>query len=292
MSFNRKCVVDFMAQERPTVAQFTQLKRLEGIDVKFNIDLPMSAIICDADISLCNLTRSDIDYLTSFTNVAESLQKRHRIRLYAGYDDSNYGMIFDGDVFYAVPTAPPDIWLNIKARSGNYETTQVFTQSVLLPSTTQSIFEHAAQNLGKEFEWRSASKKVVKKWSFTGNIDKYLQSLSGLDDTYIFIENDKLIAVDKVAPVRDGIVRLISEKTGMIGVPKIDFVGIEATLLLDTRIRRGDTVKMESVRVPSANGVYYVYNITHTGHLRGNDFFTTVKARREDTYGHQPLAVV
>ena len=280
MSFNRQVRVEFLTSDG-------KLKVLEGVDVRFSVDLPMSAVMVDASISILNLNRDDLAYLTTFTSQWLAMTQRKRIRLYAGYADTQLGMIFDGDIYNALPTDPPDIWLDCTARSGNYESTQVFTQSVFSATPVKSIFETAAGNMGLTPEWRSTSAKKISKYSFTGNNTEYIESMAKLDNIYVFEENGNLVCVDKFAPVRDGQIRLISEKTGMVGIPKIDYIGIEAKMFLDTRIRRGDTVKLESNRVSAANGLYYVYHINHEGQLRGQNFFTTIKARRLDAYGKE-----
>jgi len=280
MSYNRIVRVEFLTADG-------KLKSLEGIDVRFSVDLPASAVMVDASISICNLNRDDLAYLTTFTSQWLAMTKRKRIRLYAGYSDTQVGMIFDGDIYNAIPTDPPDIWMDCTARSGNYESTQVFTQSVFSPTPIKSIFETAAGNMGLAPEWRSTSAKKISKYSFSGNNTAYIDALTKLDDILVFEENGNLVCVDKFAPVRDGKIRLISEKTGMVGIPKIDYIGIEAKMFLDTRIRRGDTVQLESNRMPSANGLYYVYHINHEGQLRGQNFYTTIKARRLDAYGKE-----
>lgn len=279
MSFNRTCIVEFVSPAGD--------KQLKGIDVKFKIDLPMSAVLAKADISICNLTRADIEYLTTYTYLWAALTQKKRIRLFAGYSDTQTNLLFDGDIIEAIPTQPPDIWLDCKAQSGNYGSTQVYLLSVFDAVPIKTLFEQAAVKLGLTLEWRSKSTKQVKDFNFNGNYQKMIEQLTKLDNITVFEETGSLIVVDNAAPVRDGAIREISEITGMIGVPKIDAIGIEATLLLDTTIKRGDTVHLSSIRVPAANGNYYVYNICHEGHLRGTNWYTTIKARRLDVYGRE-----
>ena len=112
-----------------------------------------------------------------------------------------------------------------------------------------------------------------------------MESISALGNVIPFEEYGKLVVVDRDNPVRDGSIREISEETGMVFVPDIDYIGVTARIFLDTRIKRGDTINLVSKRIPAANGLYYVNNIRHQGHLRGSNFYTTIKARRKDTYG-------
>lgn len=284
MSFNRKAIVEFETPQGP--------KRIEGVDVKFDINLPMSAQMTMAKISICNLSRSDIEYLTTYTSRWIAIAQRKRIRLFAGYDedhpDGRMPGLFDGDIIQAIPSQPPEIWLECEAMSGAYGSTQMFSKSILVPSTVETIFGQAASWVDLESEWRATTQKVVKSFEFSGSNQQLIGAVANLGDIEVFQEGETLVAVDSnKAPVRDGVIREISERSGMVGVPKVDYIGIEATMFLDSRIKRGDTVNFVSKRIPAANGLYYVYNIRHHGHLRGTEFYTTVKARRKDTYGSE-----
>lgn len=284
MSFNRQCIVEFVT---PLGTSEFDAEQLQDIDVKFKIDLPMGAVLSKADISICNLKRANIEYLTTYTSLALALQERKRIRLFAGYDDTQTELIFDGDIYEAVPTQPPDIWLECKAQSGNYDALRCVSQSILVPCDVQSVCSQAAGWFGMGFDWQATTKKQLKKFDFTGNRTKLISELNKLDDIIVFDELDTLVVVDRNAPFREGTVREISEQTGMIGIPKVDFIGMEATLFLDTKIKRGDKVNLTSSKIPAANGLYYVYNISHEGHLRGTNWYTTIKARRLDAYGSE-----
>ena len=285
MSFNRKVIVKFVSD----IGGVERTEILTNIDVKFDIHLPMSAQMTRAKISLLNLKRSNIELLTTYTSRMVAIANRKRLQLWAGYeDDYPVPKLFDGDIIQAIPTQPPEIWLDMEAMSGAYGSTQMFSESILVPSTVETIFKQAAQWIELKSEWRATTQKTVTSFAFSGSSQEIIKAVSDLDKIDVFEEDGVLVAVDSnKAPVRDGVIREISERSGMVGVPKVDYIGIEATMFLDSRIRRGDTVNFISKRIPAANGVYYVYNIRHHGHLRGNEFYTTVKARRKDTYGSE-----
>lgn len=63
-------------------------------------------------------------------------------------------------------------------------------------------------------------------------------------------------------------------------MPKPDSIGCEMTILLDNSIRIGQAIYLTSKTNPTANGQYYIYEFAHTGDLRGNEFYTKIKARR------------
>ena len=88
------------------------------------------------------------------------------------------------------------------------------------------------------------------------------------------------VVQDKGQPRIDVGIRHIDETSGLIGVPKPDAIGIECQILLDNSIKIGQRIYIESKIIPSANGEYYVYELKHSGDLRGNEFYTEIKARR------------
>ena len=285
MSYGRKVIVEFITPQG--------LKRLKDIDVKFDVNLAMGAVNTWARISILNLNREDIALLTGFGGQWVERRKRKRIRLFAGYDDTELALIFDGDIINAIPTQPPNVWLHCEAISGAYGSTQMFSRSILVPSNINSVINQAAGWMGLTLDWQSDSKKIIEKFDFTGGKTLLMESIAKLGNIIPFEEDGKLVVVDRDAPRRDGPIRdeeirIISEQTGMVMVPKIDYVGMEATIFLDTRIRRGDSVKLESKTIPSANGPYYVRNLRHHGHLRGISFYTEIKAWRRNTYEPNP----
>jgi hypothetical protein len=142
-------------------------------------------------------------------------------------------------------------------------------------------------------DWRATSEKTVKKFDFTGSQTQLLEALAKLGGGIPFLDNGKLVVVSEQDPaIQTGVlVKEISEASGMIGIPKVDYIGAEIKMLLDTTIKRGDTVHLTSNRIPAASGYYRVYHIRHEGHLRGEEWYTTVKAWRLDTYGRK-LAII
>ena len=276
MSFNRTCVVEFDTK----VGGKRVVKRISGLNVRFSVHFPMSAVVAEAEIGICNLKRSDLELLTTYTSKAIAINQRKRIRVFAGYSDTQTALIFGGDIFEAKPTEPPDVWLNIKATSVNYATTQIFTRQILVPTSLQTVADQSAKALGLSLEWNSSLYKTIDKFSFSGNVNEMISRINKLADINAFIENDRLVVVDRDDPARSDKIVEISEQYGMIGIPKVTFIGFEAKVLLNTNIRRGDKVELKSSRIPAANGIYYVYHITHEGELRGQPWYTTIDARR------------
>ena len=89
-------------------------------------------------------------------------------------------------------------------------------------------------------------------------------------------------------------VKFLSVETGLIGIPKLkDSVELQCRFLLDENVTAGDYVCVNSVLMDAIHAmgqvietqhgkasVYQIMKITFTGHMRGNEWYCDVSARR------------
>lgn len=258
------------------------VKEFDGIDVKFSLTKTMSSIMNEANISICNLVKDDIEYLTTFTSEFIAIQERKRIRIFAGYEETGVSLIFDGDIARAIPTTPPDVWLECKALSGYYSNKDTTSISLKGSLSVSDVCKACASQLELPVVNMSTATKMITDFSFTGSKWKLINELNDIGGISAWEDNGTLYIADEKSPRKDLIAKELSETSGMIGVPKVDPVGIEVTMLLDNSLQVGQPVVLNSELIKQANGTYYIYEIKHEGHLRGNNFQTTIKARRSN----------
>jgi len=256
------------------------VKEFDGIDVKFSVSRVMSSIMNEAQISICNLAKEDVEYLTTFTSEFIAVQQRKRIRLFAGYEETGVSLIFDGDIARAIPTSPPDVWLNCKALSGYYDNKE--TTSISLGGMVKlgDICSACSSSLGIPVVNESTQQKTISDFSFSGSKLRFIGELNDLGGISAWEDNGTIYVTDSNTPRGDVEARILSEDSGMIGIPKVDPVGIEATVLLDNSLQIGQPVVLNSSIFKQANGNYIIYELKHEGHLRGSTFQTVIKARR------------
>lgn len=277
----RRAYVDFQISTPTQEGQ--NAKRVEGLNVRFSVQKFRGQLQGKARISICNLASSDIEYLTTYMSPWVELQKRKRIQLWAGYED-NFGLLFSGDILKALPTMPPDIWLNCEALGGYYNNLITASFTLQGPITIQAVCETVAQKLGVPFI-NEASAKVsniqIDGFCYTGGLTNAVKKINELGLCCVWVENEILYMADNEPeqPKNKG-VRLLTEQSGLIGLPEPGPIGLDATMLLDPSIKLGDPIEVRSIRMPSINGVYYPYALEHTGELRGNDWYTKIRCKR------------
>lgn len=271
--FNRVCYVEFLTANN-------EIKRLQGIDVKFYIEKHLGAMMNNATIEMCNLATEDVEFLTTFTSQWIAINQRKRIRVFGGYEDTSVSLLFDGDIIEATPTLPPDIWLICKARSGNYGNSTVISKSINQQLPAKEVFKQVSNWARLPLQDYSTTNKQINGFDFSGGSTQIINQLNQIGGIIAYEEDGNLKIVDEKAPNIGGEVRKISLDSGMVGIPKVDALGCEITTFLDPVIKLGQRIELESIRIPAANGIYWIYELRHDGHLRGNDFHTIMKGRR------------
>lgn len=255
-------------------------KEIHNISLKGRVTRKMSETGSECEVSIANLSREDVEYLTTYTSPYIDQSKKKKINIFAGYESSGVGMIFSGDIYSALPEGMPDTWLKIKAKTNYFEQQNIITYSQN-SATTQELAANIAEQLGYELSWQSKSQKIIDAFNFNGAKAKLLNKLNQFDNFRAFIDNNILYVIDKddEPPQQTeqpksytgqggsnrkeaGTVKIINGDTGLIGLPQPDEYGVKIKILIDPSVALGDWFKLESERLPIINAFYQVYEMT------------------------------
>lgn len=256
------------------------VKTFDGLNVNFNISKQANSVTPSGRIIVANLTMDDVVNITTISGTYTDVQKRKKVRLYAGYED-DIGMIFEGDITSAAPiTEPPDVWLQIEATNGFFDNNRVVSKTIKDKTTIKDIAEQVSSWLKVPLQWLSTANKVVNMFSISGSAGQFIRKLNALGDIIAFKDEDGLVVLDSKNPNRR-ITTEVSKETGMIGIPKADNNGIRVDVLLNPHLKLGQTINLKSGLIPSLNGQYWIYGLTHSGSLRDNEYVTTMLCRKQ-----------
>lgn len=271
-------------------------KEIHNISIKGRVIRKMSETGSSADISIANLAREDVEYLTTYTSPYVDQSKKKHINIFAGYESTGVGMIFSGDIYSALPEGLPDTWLKIKAKTEYFN-----QQNIITMSQGQMTSKNLAQNIAAELKldlvWRSKSEKQIDSFNFAGAKAKLLNRLNLVDNFYAYIDNNVLYVVDKneeppstnstvksylgTARKQPGTVKLITADSGLIGLPQPDEQGVKVKVLLDPAVALGDWFKLESKRLPIVNGFYQVYEMTYDFATREPQYYLEILGKNK-----------
>ena len=258
-------------------------KRYEGMAVEYSLTKTAGTVMNEADIKIANLARDVREYLVTETSPLKRPRRRKAVAVYAGYESTGVTRRFVGDITSATVTQPPDIWLNMKARTGYFAKGNILARSAPAQSKLSGLSGDVARDLGLELSFE-ATDKAIANYSFTGSALQQVDKLadSGLVDVYV--DDDRLVVKDRGKGLA-GRRRVLSRETGMIGLPAVDEKGVKVKMLLDPYTTLGGEIEIQSELNPAANGVFVIYKIRENCALRNTQFYLEVEASRRGLGG-------
>lgn len=256
-----------------------QLKRLDGLSIRAKVSRKRGSLLSEGNISIANLKSSDIEYLTTYTSPYINPSKRKKLNIYAGYSQTGYGRIFTGDIYKALPSDLPDTWLNIEAKSLYYQNRIPISYSVENMSMKENA-QSIANNLGLQLDWQATTQKNIEVFNFTGSLKGLINKFNKTGDVVMFEDNGKLKVQDKIQKPSSKKIKLVSEETGLIGLPEPDQFGVKFKCLCDVSVSCGDWISLKSKRLASINGNYQVYTLDFDVTSREQAFYSIIYAKR------------
>ena len=243
--FDRVLYVEF-------VTASGEIKRLEGIDVKFSIHKYMGVVMNEANIELYNLAKEDVEYLTTFTSQFIAYEKRKRIRIFGGYKNTSVALLFDGDITEAIPSTPPDICLRCKAMTGHYGNSTIISKSITQPIAVKDMLKQASGWIGKEIKDFTTTDKKINGFYYTGAATQLIGQINNIPNITCYEDDEAICVVDSKSPNIDKEIRKINSSSGMIGIPQPDALGIKVNILLPKLSLIPDNLGRKSKENPSA----------------------------------------
>ena len=243
--------------------------------------------------SILGLTREHINALTVWDK-GQALQKKRYIEVYAGYSSNGDDMskpIFAGYVMNAIPTSPPEMWMNFECIRAWDKDQCVTGVETMRDASPRQILQKIAEILEVDFNLTSCMSSTIKwdeeKYTFSFDGKKKVQLTYKFADQFNCIcidQNGTIVAADRrewlKAPKR--IAREVSQDTGMLAVGNVDIAGAKVVHRLDNTFSLLSWVDVKSRLIPNMDArPYYVSAFRHTGHLRGDKWQTELELIRQ-----------
>jgi hypothetical protein len=256
--------------------------------IVFDVLIDFGGSISYADIAIYNLS-------IETANIA--FKKGAFVGLRAGYVD-NIDSIFKGrivNIFYE--RSGPDTITRIVARGGTQPDTQSVNTTLGAGVKLPDIIRELAKAIGyplviDENDFANIPPYIRGKVLY-GDPRVYLDQLAETHKFTYTIDNDRIIVVGN-GSFRKGSPVIISEFTGMEGIPEITEVGADVIVRLTPSIRIGGRIDIQSkfrtfnfsnvyfqdVPASAGVGIYRVFRLNHTGDNYGDTWSTKVTGFR------------
>ena len=131
-------------------------------------------------------------------------------------------------------------------------------------------------------------------YPLSGDPRVYLDKLAKAHKFRYIIENERMIIV-REGSARQGPVHVVSQFTGMEGIPEITEVGVDVTVRLNPKLRIGGKYRIESdlatfnfsnlyfVDIPKSagEGEYNIFRLSYSGDSKGDAWSTKITGYRD-----------
>lgn len=272
MQNNRVCFIEVESLDENGKQQ---MKRLDGLAIKGQVNRKAGTIQSEASLQVANLNKKTVEYLTTCTSPYFNKKTQKKINIYAGYEKTGWGRIFTGDITVATPKGMPDNWLHIKAKS-LYYANRIPLSYGASNITSRELGQSIANQLGLSFDWQATSTKTIDTFDHLGSKAELIKKYNQLENVTMFEDNGVLRVVDKKQTPPENVVKLINKNTGLIGEVEPDEYGVKLKCLLDVSLDCGKWFKLESEKLPNLNGNYCIYTLDFDFASREQQFYCNI----------------
>lgn len=237
----------------------------------------------ECEVTIYNLDRTTQDYILSETSPYNQNKTPKTITLEAGRQSYGFNKIYVGNIVMANPSQPPDIGITLKCLTGNYLKGSFTSRAQPGMASIKQICQQVAADLKNNLIFQAKNPNVANA-SYNGptlqQVDQ-LQSFGGLN---VYIDNDNLVVKNANTPL-NGVFKVVSADTGMIGIPEMTERGVRVKFLLDNTTILGGGMQVQSKQYPAANGNYIIYKLGFEISNRDTPFYWLAEGLRSSSAG-------
>ena len=251
-----------------------------GLDFKFKVK-SCGDIYQEFSVGILGLSAQTINDLTVWSP-AKAIDRPRKIAVYAGYADSGEELIATGYIWYAIPTNPPEMWMNFECKHYLLLEEQVKEPRTLDDKPISEIFQAVANECGMRSDFRATGGDKKGRFKIEGRKDALAKSFARTFGKTVYDNSGMLVCTDEHGERREPqrAVRIDGDN-GLLSVGNIDIVGARLTTRLRTDIGMCEWVSLRSKLIPSANGDYFVIEKELKGHFRGDEWQSEYRCLRK-----------
>lgn len=257
-----------------------QLKTFEDLWMSASGAKYANALQNEAEVRVANLSRADREYILTETSPFNQNRQRKRIVVDAGRLSTGYTRIFAGDIISATVTQPPDIILSIKAKTNQYDKGNIVAHTQAAQVPLSRIAKRVAEDLALQLVFEALDKNIAN-YSFTGAALKQVEQLGKAGNVNAFVDDETLFVKNRGAELA-GVTNILSEDSGMVGIPELTEHGVRVRYMLDPTSRIGGRLTVQSRLNPSANGEFVIYKLNFDISNRDTPWYYTAESQRKN----------
>lgn len=255
-----------------------QVQFYEGLRVKVSGTKSADPTQNECTVTLSGLNQRTRDYILTETSPFNENRTPKRLIVEVGRVSTGLFRLFVGDIITADPGSPPDLDITIKAKTMNAQSGNVVSTSAGPSARLSALSQRVASDLGLTLEFQAQDKNIAN-YTHTGSALAQVQKLAQAGGVQAFIDDAVLIVKEQLG-TRAGRLRILSQNSGMVGIPKATEKGLKVSFLLDGDAAIGGVLRIDSRINRALNGDYVIDQLAFEATSHEDPFFYTALATR------------
>ncbi|EOG6911295.1 baseplate hub protein [Proteus mirabilis] len=255
-----------------------RLQWYEGLRIKANGTKYANPLQNECTVSIDGLNAHTRDYLLTETSPYHKSKQTRRLYLEVGRVNTGLFRIFTGDIVSAEIASPPDVTLTIKAKTNNASSGDIVSSSGGAMQKMSEIASSVAKDCKVRLDFQATDKNIAN-WYFCGSALQQVQRLQEAGNVKAFIDDDTLFVKDDNQALK-GRLRILSMKSGMVGIPKATEKGLSVTYLINGASELGGMLRLESKFNSALNGDYIIEQLKFDVASHDDPFFYQATCKR------------
>jgi hypothetical protein len=222
------------------------------------------------------------------------IKEGYRVVVDAGYEGTQFGTIFDGDVTQVIREKTDGNTYKLTLYAMDIDEFSTYGTAAFSVTRGQNSRQNiqdlvagtnVSANLGSISDSLSPS-NFPRGQVFFGKTVDYLNQIADGEDAFVYAENGAINMI-KLDDLPEDEVLYLDSTTGLIGVPTQNDYGATIKMLLNPRLRIKDLVHVDNsdivnqaytspgapIYLLDASGLYRVIQLTYIGDTRGTDWY-------------------
>lgn len=256
----------------------------EGLSIEATITKVANEVANEANVKITGISKTQRDQILTETTPWMHASTRKSLIIEAGRASYGTSRIYTGDIQTVGVSQPPDIAIDISAKTNAWNKLQVISKGYAASVSSKVVAADIADSMGLTLVWEATDKQIGS-YSFTGSKGQQLGQLGQLGQVNAYVDDDKLVVKDLGKPLgKVATVAILDSTSGMVGIPELTEQGIRVKMMFEPQSRCGGAITVDSKRNPGANGTYTIYKMTYDLANRQEPFYTTIEAYRKGRY--------
>lgn len=232
----------------------------------------------EATVKITNMAKDARDYILTNSTPFNLLRIRKKIYVEAGRVSTGYFRVFEGDIWTATISQPPDIMLTMTCKTNQWDKGVIVATSYAGQVPAHTIAAGVASSLGLDLDYQ-ADPINISNYNHTGSTIKQVDKLGDMGRVNAYVDDNKLVVKNFNKPLKN-VNHVLSMETGMIGIPELTEQGFKATCLLNPNIRLGGNLTVKSTLNPAASASFCVFKLTYELTNRDVAFYVIAEGKR------------